>query len=208
MPRLPHPGQRVCWRDSWHAHALRWLYTYGPGPFEVVGVVDKSHHGLPNGLFIKTDLGRKEVSEVWLAEEPAGGSWTPPSGMGVLLVDDDRDAVDSLSLLVRFWVHRPLVAYDVDTALGTALRERPEVVVLDLGMAGVDGWELARRLRAEQALEDVVLLAVTGYGTQADQQKSFAAGMDQHLLKPVEPDLICRLLEVYLARQRQRLALS
>jgi hypothetical protein len=71
MPHLPRSGQRVRWRDPNHAHAIGWLYALGPGPFEVVGVVDRSGQGLSSGLVLKTALGDRELSEVWLdlAEE-------------------------------------------------------------------------------------------------------------------------------------------
>ena len=82
----------------------------------------------------------------------------------------------------------------------------PNVVLLDLAMPGVDGWELAGRLRAEPCLDGVVLLAVSGYGGDADRQRSYAAGIDEHLVKPVEPERLFRLLEQYAARHSQRLA--
>jgi CheY-like chemotaxis protein len=216
MPHLPRPGQRVCWRDAWHAHAIRWLYAYGPGPFEVVGVVDKSGQGLPAGVLIKTHLGEKEVSEVWLQHEPADGgqcaspSTTPrtTSGLRVLVVEDDRDTADSYRLLLTLWGHEALIAQEGATAWAMALHHQPHVALLDLEMGGMDGWELARRLRAEPALEGLVLLAISGHGQPADREKSYAAGIDEHLVKPVEPHLICRLLEYYEVRYKQRLALA
>jgi CheY-like chemotaxis protein len=200
----PRPGQQVRWRDAWHAHALGWLYSYGPGPFEVVGVV--GHAGLPAGLLIKTDLGVQEVNEVWLGVAPPGGA--ERAGLSVLVVDDDRGVADSLCHLVGLWGHRSLVAYDADTAWLKALRERPDVVLLDLGLPGVDGWELARRLRGQPCLDGVVLLAVSGYGGDADRQRSYAAGIDEHLVKPVEPERLLRLLEQYAARHGQWLELA
>jgi CheY-like chemotaxis protein len=211
MPGLPRPGQWVRWRDAWHAHALGWLYLYGPGPFEVVGVVGNTPRELPAGLLLQTDLGPRPVCEVWLEHEPEGdpcGDRPRVSGLTVLVVDDDPDATDSLALLVSLWGHRPLVAYDAATAWATAVAERPDVVFLDLGLPGTDGWQLAGRLRAEPSLEGIVLLAMSGYGTDADRQKSATAGLDHHLVKPVEPELICHLLDSYAARHRQRLASS
>jgi CheY-like chemotaxis protein len=117
----------------------------------------------------------------------------------VLVVDDDRDTVDSYRLLLSLWGHRTLVAYDAQTALEAARRERPDLVVLDLAMPGVDGWELARRLRATPGLEDVVLLAVSGYGHQAARGKSHAAGIDRHLIKPLAPEALQGLLAEHAA---------
>jgi two-component system CheB/CheR fusion protein len=126
----------------------------------------------------------------------------------VLVVDDDRDTADSYRLLLSLWGHRPLVAYDAQAALEAAGRQRPDLVLLDLAMPGVDGWELARRLRAEPALEGLVLLAVSGYGQPADRERSHAAGIDEHLLKPVDPHLLYRLLEQCQVRHQQPLALG
>ena len=69
MPTLPRPGQRVRWRDPRHARALSWADSYGPGPFEVVGVRDRSGQGLPAGVVLKTRLGEREINEVWLAHD-------------------------------------------------------------------------------------------------------------------------------------------
>jgi DNA-binding response OmpR family regulator len=119
----------------------------------------------------------------------------------VLVVDDNHDAAHSLCLLVSAWGHLALMAYDATAAWATAVAERPDVVLLDLGLPGVDGWELARRLRADPALRGAVLIAVTGHGREADRVRSAAAGIDQHLLKPVEPELLRKLLEAYELRK-------
>jgi CheY-like chemotaxis protein len=121
---------------------------------------------------------------------------TPQPGgpLCVLAVDDNRDAADSLGLMLSLWGHRPLVAYEGTTALNLALHERPDVALLDLGMPVMDGWQLARRLRAEPCLAGVLLIAVTGHGRDADRHKSRQAGIDRYLLKPVEPELLRGLL--------------
>ena len=66
-PPLPTPAHKVRWRDPRHARALGWEDAYGPGPFEVVRVVDKGRYGLPAGVILKTQLGEREINEVWLA---------------------------------------------------------------------------------------------------------------------------------------------
>jgi CheY-like chemotaxis protein len=190
MSRLPRPGQRIHWRNPRHAHAIGWLYSYGPGPFEVVGVVDRSRRGLPAGVLLKTDLGEKEVNEVWLTlDEPANGK-----GLSVLVVDDDHDTAFCCCHLLARWGHRPLAAYDAAAAWAAALAVKPDVVLLDIGLPGMNGWALCRRLRNEPCLEDSVLFAVTGCGMDADREKCYAAGFDHHLLKPVEPERLRRLL--------------
>jgi two-component system CheB/CheR fusion protein len=97
-------------------------------------------------------------------------------------------------MMLAAWGHRPLVTYDPAAAWEAALAHRPDVGLLDLGLPGISGWELARRLRAEVALAGMLLFAVTGYGRVADRQKSVEAGIFCHLVKPVEPDLLRRLL--------------
>jgi CheY-like chemotaxis protein len=114
-----------------------------------------------------------------------------------LVVDDNQDAADSLVCLLRLWGYHTQVAYAGATAWETALRERPDVILLDLAMPRMDGLALARRLRAEPTLQGVVLVAITGLGTSADRCKSEAAGIQDHLVKPVEPELLQRLLAGY-----------
>jgi two-component system CheB/CheR fusion protein len=126
----------------------------------------------------------------------------PPVGpLRVLVVDDYCDAADSLHTLLALWGHHPLTAYDAATALALAARERPEVVLLEPRLSGTDGWELAGRLRAHPGLGGVPLIAVTGSMREADRQRSAAAGIDHHLVKPVEPELLRQILAVYCPRR-------
>jgi CheY-like chemotaxis protein len=111
-------------------------------------------------------------------------------GPRVLVVDDDADTADSLVLLLTLWGCRAAAAYDGRTGAGQALASRPDVVVLDLGLPGLDGYEVARRLRVAPGLEKVRLIAVSGFGGDEDRARSREAGFDYHLLKPVEPDVL------------------
>jgi DNA-binding response OmpR family regulator len=121
----------------------------------------------------------------------------------VLAVEDNHDAADSLGLLLSLWGHRPLVAYDAASAWATALAARPDVVVLDLRLPDMSGWDLARRLRAEPSLTGVKLIAVTGCDRDADRRRSEAAGIDWHLIKPVDPELLRQVLTVCGLRRRR-----
>jgi CheY-like chemotaxis protein len=109
----------------------------------------------------------------------------------ILAVDDSRETADLWCHLLGFWGHQSFAAYDAATALETALWERPDVVLLDLDL---DGWELARRVRAEPSLRGVVLIALSGHESDADRRKSADAGIDEHLVKPVDPEVLRRLL--------------
>ena len=108
---------------------------------------------------------------------------TGPS-LRVLIVDDNVDTVTTLALLVKESGHDVRMAYDGPAVLETALDYRPDVVLLDIGLPGLNGFEIAKRLRQQPALENAVLVAMTGYGRESDLQRSFDAGFDHHLIKP------------------------
>ncbi len=119
-----------------------------------------------------------------------------PSGPArrVLVVDDQPDSTDSLALLLRLRGHEVRTASDGSSALEEFVRYRPEVVFLDLGLPGLSGYDVARRLRAMPEARDVRLVALTGYGTEADRERTRAVGFDVHLAKPVDPHAVESLL--------------
>jgi PAS domain S-box-containing protein len=112
----------------------------------------------------------------------------------VLVVDDQPDSTDSLAMLLRLRGHEVWTAADGPSALGEFARVRPDVVFLDLGLPGMSGYDVARQLRALPEGHDVRLVALTGYGTEADREKTRAAGFDVHLAKPVDPQAVETLL--------------
>ncbi|HET6576512.1 MAG TPA: response regulator [Fimbriiglobus sp.] len=120
------------------------------------------------------------------AAVPQPGRPTAACGLRVLLVDDNVDGADSLAALVRLAGHDARVAHDGPGALATAAAFRPQVVVLDIGLPGLSGYEVARRLRANLDLSGAVLVAVTGYGRDEDREQAREAGFDHHLVKPVD----------------------
>jgi PAS domain S-box-containing protein len=111
----------------------------------------------------------------------------------VLVVDDNRDAADSLTLLLRLLGADVQVVYDGTAALEAIHTFRPRVVLLDLGMPGMDGYEVAQRLRQEEG-QGITLIALTGWGQEEDRRRSQAAGFDYHLVKPVNPEALQTLL--------------
>jgi two-component system CheB/CheR fusion protein len=112
----------------------------------------------------------------------------------ILLVEDNLDAAEALSELLRMWGHEVTVAHDGLSALETAKRSRPGVVLLDIGLPGMDGYEVARAMRSVPALTATRLIALTGYGQEADRQRSRLAGVDHHLVKPVDLEQLRSLL--------------
>jgi PAS domain S-box-containing protein len=112
----------------------------------------------------------------------------------VLLVDDNEDGAESLAMLLKAWGHEVTVAYTGAAALEAAQAQRPEVILLDIGLPGIDGYEVARRLRQQAGLEQTRLIAVTGYGQENDRLRSRAAGFDYHLVKPLDLSVLRELL--------------
>jgi signal transduction histidine kinase/ActR/RegA family two-component response regulator len=112
----------------------------------------------------------------------------------VLIVDNSREAADSIALLVRLWGFGVRVVYDPFTALEEARGYRPDILLLDIGMPGMDGYELARLLRRQGETKDAVLIAITGYAQEEDREQAIAAGFNYHMAKPVDPDDLHELL--------------
>ncbi len=108
----------------------------------------------------------------------------------VLVVEDNRDAAESLSMLLELFGHRVRAVYDGVTALDAARANTPDVMLIDIGLPDMDGYEIAQRVRRDPDLRRVVLVALTGYGREEDQQQALAAGFDYHLVKPVNPDAL------------------
>ena len=108
----------------------------------------------------------------------------------MLVVDDNVDAAKSLALLLEMTGHEVMLAYDGIHAVDLAKSYQPEFVLLDIGLPGLDGYKVAQQIRQQDALEDTVLVALTGYGQDTDRQRSQAAGFDHHLTKPADFDEI------------------
>jgi signal transduction histidine kinase len=112
----------------------------------------------------------------------------------VLLADDNRDAIDTMAELLRMDGHVVHTAHEGLSALDVALRTRPDVIVLDIGMPGLNGYEVARRIRAEPWGASSLLVAATGWGQEEDRRKASDAGFDRHLTKPFDPTQLSALI--------------
>ena len=143
--------------------------------------------------------GTEAVVRVPLAGPGAVPEWKPPREesvqappMRILVADDNRDAADSLQRVLALFGHEVRVAYDGASAVRIGGEFRPRVAILDLGMPGTSGYEVARSLRRQG--DRVTLVALTGWGQDADRRRSGEAGFEHHLVKPVDPQLLNALL--------------
>jgi len=112
----------------------------------------------------------------------------------VLVVDDNLDAAETLAMLLEMSGHDVKMANDGPEAIEVARRELPQVVLLDIGMPGMNGYDVARKLREQPETRGMVLVAMTGWGQEEDMARSKEAGFDHHLVKPVEPAVLSNLL--------------
>jgi PAS domain S-box-containing protein len=123
-------------------------------------------------------------------DEPAA----PQSSLRILIVDDNRDSADSLVLLLRLLGNDTRTAYDGQEGVAVAGEFKPDVVLLDIGLPKLNGYEACRRIRGQPWGKKAVLIAVTGWGQEEDRRRSHEAGFDHHLVKPVDPHDLMRLL--------------
>ena len=162
------------------------------------GTVEASSEGRGLGAEFRVRL---PMTAAPAATVPAALSSAPPACRHVLIVDDNRDAADCLCALLEFQGHRAEVAYGGPEALEKVRARPPDVVLLDLGMPDMNGYETCRALRALPPPQPWVV-ALSGWGQEADRQKTKAAGFDGHLTKPVDPETVVRLLADLPARPR------
>ena len=113
----------------------------------------------------------------------------------VLVVEDNEDAREAVRCLLEVRGHRVDVAGEGHQAVAVALERRPEVALVDISVPGLDGYEIAQRLRATSEGKAMYLVAMTGYGEPDHRRRAMESGFDAHLLKPVDPDELYRLLE-------------
>jgi CheY-like chemotaxis protein len=119
----------------------------------------------------------------------------------VLVVDDNVDSADSIASLLESSGHDVKVAYSAEKALEMAAEYQPEIMLLDIGLPEMDGYEVAKRLRQNPQLKDLRLIALTGYGQDSDRQRSRETGFDAHVVKPVDWRDLSELLASLMKRQ-------
>jgi CheY-like chemotaxis protein len=119
----------------------------------------------------------------------------------LLVIDDNVDAADSLRMLLTLNGHAAQAAHDSTAALQAAQDQKPDAILMDIGLPGLNGYQLAERVRATPGLQEVILVAVTGYGQPEDQQRSKRAGFDHHMVKPVDHQQLRKMLAL-IAQQK------
>ena len=112
----------------------------------------------------------------------------------ILVIDDDEDTADSLAMLLRLLGHAVVVARSGREGIEAALAAKPDAILLDVGMPGLDGYNVATRLRSGGGFDDVPIIALTGHGMESDRRRSAAAGIDHHLVKPFDVVDLVKLL--------------
>jgi CheY-like chemotaxis protein len=156
------------------------------------GDVEAFSEGLGRGAEFTVRLPR--VAEPSVSEQVVQPQAMPAAAARVLIVEDNPDAADSLRELLELSDHTVQVAYSGPEAVQIAPQFRPDVVLCDLGLPGMDGYEVAAVLRRDSAMANTRLIALSGYGREEDQRRSTEAGFDRHLIKPIDLDELLGLL--------------
>jgi len=158
------------------------------------GSIQVHSDGLGRGSRFDFRLPAKAVAE---SEEGAQSDIGQRRGVAprrVLIADDNRDSAESLGMLLRLDGHEVTLAHDGPSALSVFRQLHPNVVILDIGMPGQNGYEVARLIRDEPGSAPVRLIAVTGWGQETDKARALSAGFDNHLTKPIDPERLSRIM--------------
>lgn len=115
-------------------------------------------------------------------------------GRSILVVDDNVDIAESMAMLLEMYGYTTYTACDATSAMTMARTHLPDVILLDIGLPGTDGYTVANTLKSEAAFADTIFIAMTGYGSDQDREMALQAGFDHHLLKPTDMDQLLALL--------------
>jgi len=176
-----------------------------PAIFAAVALTDNAH-------LVQCDAVRRSLRRGWETgttqrdiPEGADGKVQMESVLDaftILVADDSEDAVESLAMLLEFEGHDVVVAHDGHAALNAAERVRPHIAILDIGMPGATGYEVASRIRQAPWGQDMLLIAATGWGQDEDRRRALAAGFDHHLTKPMDATALVASFGPWLADVR------
>jgi CheY-like chemotaxis protein len=157
------------------------------------GSVEARSQGLGSGseFIVQLPIAARPKASVL----PAADAQQAPSGQRrILVADDNRDAAESLAMLLEMAGHEVRVAHHGQAALSLAQSFRPDTALLDIGMPDISGYEVAQSLRREPWGAKLLLVALTGWGQDGDKRRAVEAGFDHHLIKPVDPDLLAEMI--------------
>jgi signal transduction histidine kinase len=158
------------------------------------GTIEANSDGLGCGSEFTVRLPRRLLSQATRQTSNVG---TAPAGSRrrrILIADDNRDSAETLAALLRMEGHEVTSVHDGPVALSAFNEIKPEVALLDIGMPGLTGYEVARKMRQSALGATITLIAITGWGQDVDKERAFAAGFDHHLTKPVDPHRLIDLL--------------
>lgn len=165
------------------------------------GTLVAASGGMGKGSVLTVRLPLAPEPESAGLDDRSGEETSPGAPLRILVVDDNEDSAESLAMLLELKGHDARTAHDGPRALAAAAEHRPDVVFLDIGMPGMNGFEVADRLRRQPETRNVLLVAMTGWGQEEDRRRSKEAGFDLHLVKPLDPDAA---LDEILARAAPR----
>jgi two-component system OmpR family response regulator len=115
-------------------------------------------------------------------------------GLNVLVVEDNPDTASSLASLLGLVGHQVRVAGTGEQAMQAVETQHPDVALLDIGLPGMDGWDVARWIRSREGVARPLIIAITGYGSEGDRRRSLEAGIDMHFIKPADPEQLLDIL--------------
>src|SRR5262245_17788749 len=153
--------------------------------------------GRGSEVVLRMPIASDDAGDTAAASATHGATATATAAMRVLVVDDNRDAAESLGMLLRLMGHETRTVFDGEEALALAADYRPNVVLLDIALPGMNGYQVAPALRATPGLEDTMIVALTGFGSEKDQKLTREAGIDRHLVKPVEIEALQMVLAAW-----------
>jgi CheY-like chemotaxis protein/two-component sensor histidine kinase len=160
------------------------------------GTLEAHSEGVGQGSeFVVRLLAVPETAGLKPQDAPVPQETKQGASRRILVVDDSVDTAESLAMILRLLGHEVTVAHTGTKALETAQAIRPDVVLLDIGLPGMDGFQVAERMRQNPDLANTRLIAISGYGQESDHQRSKLAGFDRHLVKPVDPASLQDLLK-------------
>jgi signal transduction histidine kinase/ActR/RegA family two-component response regulator len=158
------------------------------------GSVDAFSEGTGRGSEVVVRLPLRRDDQAAAGPETRDGTAASARRRRILVVDDNEDSANSLALLLRLSGNDARAVYSGSQALAAVEEDRPEIVLLDIGLPEMDGLEVCRRLRQEQGLHEALVIAMTGYAQEVDKLRSHEAGFDHHLVKPVDLEFLRKLL--------------